>query len=727
MNRTAGTLLAGLWLARSFHAADAAARAPATHTYHPAGSTSLTALDPFLVAPNNLGNINLSTFLGGNPNLATYSAADIAADGTSAGILLFETSSLDNVTFTVKQGTATLLPYAAKFMTTAPQTGAQSLVVTSANFFQVNGHEYAAVLLQGPLGGYSSPNTLTVSATQDSGTVTASLGLVMPPLVLVHGLWGDRTSLVNVEAYIDSVAPWDSQPQLVVPICYSLYLAFDATTDPLTGGNDPCEVTSAAAVETEVNSLMAALDSEHIVGGRADLAVHSMGGLVARNYASLSGYASLRNRMQGQFHALVTLDTPEIGSTLANWLIAHRADKRKAPDWTPPGLLWDEVCGSSDVQTCFYNLGYPLAAKTLPIDSGAVYSLEPKGPSLKNPKLVGPLIPNATWRAVSATAPSNSALAFGLDTLIQALYTDPYGSNVPTLNSILGKVPNDAIVTVASQTKDADPIYTFPNLSHTSLVSSLLTWLTGDALNDNSVTDDPSAKVYQLTACWLETTGANSCVPQNALVPELQVAATNIVLKPVDRIDVQAPGKVVLGKPFEIAVHLRSGGPIPQLSVYQRGDEGHTPLETIAATHEDNGTLYARVTPKLSGPMTFGVRAAFSDGGVSARTFGTYVVPPKSAPLSFGANELPTLVMILNGNSRIAMPHPFAIYPAPVGRVDLDATFVTWRLLTHQGNAVVSLQQNGLLQALAPGKAIAEAQFGASVARLRIIVRATQQ
>jgi hypothetical protein len=125
--------------------------------------------------------------------------------------------------------------------------------------------------------------------------------------------------------------------------------------------------------------------------------------------------------------------------------------------------------------------------------------------------------------------------------------------------------------------------------------------------------------------------------------------------------------------------------------------------------------------------LTFSVRAAFSGGGVSVRKFGTFVLPPKSPPLSFGANELPTLVMVLNGNSRIAMPHPFAIYPAPVGRIDLDATFVTWHLLPQQGKPVVSLQQNGLLQALAPGEATAEAMFGSSVARLQIVVRATQQ
>ncbi|MGD0193102.1 MAG: hypothetical protein ABSD74_20385, partial [Rhizomicrobium sp.] len=381
MKRVAGILLAGIWLALSAHSATAAARSGSSQMYRAPAATSLAALDPYLVAPNNLADINLATFLSGNPNFSEYSAADLAADGTSAAILLFETSSLSNVTFSITDGTATLQPYVSNFLTQAPQAGSQTITVTSSSFVSENGHYYAPVLLQGPLAGYSSANAIEVSANQSGNSDDVKLGLVMPPLVLVHGLWGDLTSLENVENYIDSVAPWKSQTQLVVPICYSLYLAFDATTDPLTKGKNPCEVTSESALQTGIDSVLAELDSEHIVGGRVDIAAHSMGGLASRNFASQSGYASLRNRMQGQIHTIVTLDTPEIGSLLANWLDGHATNTQQAPDWTPPGLIWSEVCGSADVQVCFYNNGYPLAAATLPLDTGGVYSLEPDGPS----------------------------------------------------------------------------------------------------------------------------------------------------------------------------------------------------------------------------------------------------------------------------------------------------------------------------------------------------------
>jgi pimeloyl-ACP methyl ester carboxylesterase len=692
------------------------------------GSVSLAALDPFLVAPNNLGNLELEQFLGGNPNLATYAANNIAADGESAAIVLLQTTSLSDVTFSVND-TASLVSYSDTFLTTPPTAGKQSLTVTNASFIHVGNYYYAVALVQGPLGGYTSQSAITVQATQDSANPQVGLTLVIPPLVLVHGLWGDQTSLSNVEAYIDAVTPWNRQQQLVVPICYSLYLAFDATTDPLQNGKNPCEVTSAASVQTEIDSLLAELDSEHTVGGRVDLVSHSMGGLVARNYASLSGYASLRNRGLGQFHAIVTLDTPEIGSLLANYLDGHAASKEKAPIWTFPGIVWAGVCGDSDVQTCFYDNGYPLAGSGLPLDTGAVYSLEPNSPSLKNPKLVGPNIANATWRAVSATAPGDSALALGLNTLIAALYSNP--NNAPTLNSLLKKLPNDAIVTVQSQTKGASKsqLYTFSNLSHTSLVSSILTWLSGNTVNDNSVVDDPSADVYKLSACWLATTGSNSCVPEAIAEnePTEMTVPSSLHLKWVDRIRPQVPATAVLGAPVTVAIRLLAPATVSRLQIYQEGEQGRTRPETVAITRVENNMVYAQITPRLLGPVTLGIRTDFTDGAMSVRTLDFDVVPPKAPPLSFAANDLPELVLTLNGVTRVAMPHPLAVYPAPVGRVYLNARFVTYRLVAGQGKPVIALQPSGLMRALAPGETLVEAHYGTSVSRLHVIVRAKQQ
>ncbi|HWY14540.1 MAG TPA: alpha/beta fold hydrolase [Rhizomicrobium sp.] len=690
-------------------------------------STSVATLDPFLVGAGHLGNIGLAAFLAGNPNLGAYAANALSADGASAAIVLFETTSSSSVNFQINSA-ATLLPYTDNFLTTTPATGQSSVTVSS--LIQVGSEYYAPVLVQGPLAGYSQDNTISITATQDATQASGNLALTIPPLVLVHGLWGDRKSLSQAETWLRGHAPWNSAPALVEPICYSKYLRFDAKKDPLSNGNDPCEVTSKASLQTEIDSLMAELDGEQIVGARVDLVVHSMGGLVARNYASQPKYGSLRNRMQGQFHAIVTLNTPETGSLLAPFLIAKRDAKRKAPLWTPQGFIWDAVCGNATVAKCFDANGYPIYAPSLPVNSGAVYSLDPDGPSLNNPNLSGPNIGNATWRAISSTKPGNSALALGLDTLIAALYSNPDGNDVPTVDSVLQDEPNDAIVTVDSQTKGAEgnQLYTFAKLSHTSLVSSILTWLTGDNINDNSVTDDPSNSVDKLAACWVETTGSDSCLGLRDLIaPGAEATLTGPrMLKPVDRLAVRGPTRVTLGRPFEVTIRVPRSGLRPQIAVYQVGETGRVKPEEVTATGA-NGELHIRIAPKLLGPVSFGVRAVFADGGVSVRTLHAFVAPPAAPPLLFRANDLPVLVLTRDADTATAMPHPAVLYAAPIGWLDLNARFVTWTLVPQPGAPTIRVDPNGLIHALAPGDASAEAHFGSATADLRVIVRQTQQ
>jgi triacylglycerol esterase/lipase EstA (alpha/beta hydrolase family) len=692
----------------------------------PASQTALLALDPFLVGPDHLDNMELASFLAGNPNLSDYTATALSADGTSAAIVLFETDSSASVTFQVNDA-ASLVAYADNFLTTTPQTGQPSLTVSS--LIQVGSTYFAPVLVQGPLAGYSSNNTISLSATQGSANGSLTVPLTIPPLMLVHGLWGDKSSLSEAKDYLRSHAPWSAAPGYVQPICYSKYLRFDAKRDPLSGGQDPCEVTSKAAVQTEIDSLLATLDSAQIVGARVDLLVHSMGGLVARNYASQPRYNSLRNRMQGQLHAIITLNTPEIGSELANYLIKVRDAKRKAPLWTLQGLLWEAVCGDADVEKCFYSIGYPINAPTLPVKSGAVYSLEPNGKSLNNPYLSGPNIANAAWRAVSSTRPDDSALATALDGLIAALYSNPDGKNVPTVDSILGNQADDAIVTVASQTDGAsgNQLYTFSDLSHTSLVSSILDLL--GKVNDDSVTDDPSLEVEKLAACWIETTGSDSCLPSHraAVAQNTKAPASARVPKIIPGMLAAAPSHATLGVPFDASIRLPAAISPKSLSAYQQGEMGHTPPEAIPASPGANGVVHLRITPKLLGPVRFGIRAESADGSVSARTIQISVAPPAARPLAFHADDLPVLVLTLDSDTASAMAHPSALYPAPVGKVDLNARFVRWQLVPQPGTPVIRIERSGFIHALHPGEARVVAHFGSSAATLRILVRATQQ
>lgn len=697
---------------------------PAVQAQASQTAATLVALDPFLVAPDHLGNMKLASFLAGNSDLSPYAANALSADGTSAAILLFETGSNAPVTFQVNNA-ASLVSYANDFLTTPPATGQSSLTVS--NLIEIGSTWFAPVLVQGPLQGYSSSNVISIGASQGGNNASLSLPLTIPPLVLVHGLWGSKRSLSEAEGYFRADAPWNGAPEFVQPICYSKYLRFDAKKDPLSRRGDPCEVTSKAALQTEIDSLLATLDSDQIVGSRVDLLVHSMGGLVARNYASQPKYDSLRNRLQGQFHAIVTLNTPEIGSELAPWLISKRDAKRKAPLWTLQGLAWEAICGDATLAKCLAANGDPLYAPTLPVKTGAVYSLDPDGPALNDSHLSGPNIANATWRVVSSTRPGNSALAIGVDTLIAALYRDPDGNNVPTVDSILGNQPDDAIVTVDSQTKGASgqQLYTFAKLSHTSLPRSILEWLTG--VNDNSVTHDPSREVEKLAACWIETTGADSCVPAKREITQTPLAPVAPHLsRPLPGLLVTAPLRATLGEAFTATLRLPSSHAPEAISVYQRSETDELAPEDIAASSAANGALLVRITPKLLGPVQFGIRIQFADNTVAMRTLRISVAPPSTQPLAFSANSLPVLVLTLDSDTASAMPAPSAVYP-PVGQIDLDTRSVEWRVAAQRSAPVIRIERDGLIHALRPGEARVEARFGRSTSTFGVIVRATQQ
>jgi pimeloyl-ACP methyl ester carboxylesterase len=690
----------------------------------PADAMSVTVLDPYLVRPDKLSDLQLESFLTSDPNLSNYQASALTEDGVAAGIVVVSTDSSAPVTIDV-QNVGGLAPYTDDFLGHAPSSGAASLTVS--NLWNINGTYYAVALFQAPAtspAGQGQAYSAGVTATQNgSQSAGASVNLILPPVILVHGLWGDATSLSDMESYLDGAGLW--HPSYVTPICYSKYLAFDARKDPLTDGKHPCEITSHNALEAEVNAVLATLDGDRVVDGRVDIIAHSMGGLVLRNYASQKGYTSPRNRMQGQFHTVATLNASEAGSLLANFLIGHRNSQRKAPLYTPQGAVWDLACGFSDVTKCFDGLGYPLYGPGLSIKSGAVFALEPGSPNLTNPKLSGPDIPNIQWLAISSLAPKNSALAAGVNTLIAALYKDPDGRDVPTVDSILLDQPNDAIVDLASQTKGASQghFVTLSGLSHTYLVGSLLTLLSGGTFDDDSVLQDPGTEA--VAACWVATAGTGTCFSGDS--PRRETAYTTAQnVRPIDGIRLTAPSSTVLGKPFQIAVRSLVRGAAPKLTLFQQSDAGHIETSPVKPARVEGDTSYVTVTPLFPGEVTLGIGAHF-DGAAASRTVQLRVALPKSAPIQFKANVTPTLVLILSDDTKAAMLRPVATYHPPVGQVFLSPDVVQCRALNDSGVPAIYISPDNEIHGLRPGQAEIECRMGSSRDRLHVLVRAANQ
>jgi hypothetical protein len=380
---------------------------------------------------------------------------------------------------------------------------------------------------------------------------------------------------------------------------------------------------------------------------------------------------------------------------------------------------------------------------------GAVYSLEPTSPSLTSNTLVSPNIPNAIWRAVSAVAPSNSAIEWGINQLIAALYTSP--SAAPTVNSLLGNLPNDSVVAVPSQIAGASAAhqyvtFTNPALSHTQLDGNAAEiFLLG--LNNNSVVSDPTNSVNKLVACWLAQAsaadGGASCVTA-AKQSAARVAATSTSaatveapsgaanLKTVDRLSVtiQEPNDFTLGQPATIALHSGSLSLLRGLYVSQTDQTGHhTAQQPLSVTSSTGGTAIVTLTPQLLGAVTFTLNAAFSDGGIEKKQFTLSVDPPTASPQSFDADEnnKPIALTLPAGDNAIATAgsmyilHPQATFAGLDHPVRLDSRFVTYDLVTGAG--VVSLQPNGVVHAIGRGTATIDVRFGSTLDRVQVIVR----
>lgn len=358
------------------------------------------------------------------------------------------------------------------------------------------------------------------------------------PVILIHGLWGGRTSLASAQLYLQTATPLRISPIFVSPICYSIYLAYYAAVDTLpgAGSSQGCETTSAQAISTYLAGLYQELDDSQIVGGRVDAVAHSMGGLAIRNYANQNAqydingasvnYSNPRNRNQGTFRDIVTLDTPETGSELAYYLDNTFA-MRTESDGTSvlSDQLWKFFCkdflGNKTVQQCLNDNHMPLMYPGHATSEGAVYSLIPDsyigkitsfshGGAQFN-DLVDPNITNAKWFAVAGyyldngESPQPLVRDF-LNKFIAATYpTNTLGASYSmTLEEMFQDPVNDVIVTVNSQLYEAKAgqFREFQNLAHTSipgLGGVALKFFTGDS--NAAVTN--STNVDQQVAHWL--------------------------------------------------------------------------------------------------------------------------------------------------------------------------------------------------------------------------------
>jgi pimeloyl-ACP methyl ester carboxylesterase len=562
-------------------------------------------------------------------------------------------------------------------------------------------------------------NPVNVSATQAVGTSgQGSLQLHSKPVILVHGLWGNNDSfsflMNNASGFPEAQqSGLYNDSWAINPICYSLYIPWDAPTDPvnnLISDGGECEQTSENALDTVLANVLNTLNNLKdvegnpipIIGSRFDLVAHSMGGLVARHYATLPQFSLGQNRGQGAFSTVIALDTPESGSALSTYLLENANNPAtqaaiQATPYTNDGLYNDysmwrlAQCTSSDtLQSCLAGRSLPLAYPGMENNCGAVASLQP-GYSAEtlsgcdydlgsDDREVGfSNAPFALRNAETAmlgsiyddqAAPEPSALRAFLSSLMDVVA----GSTGNSPDNILGNVPNDVIVTFGSQSNELPPTelgQPFQNLEHAPFLPQELSWAETvfplSTFSDANVMQSPAVNAQIL--CLLIAAGSSpACGGPGDIGPEVRQSESRAALSQASsaspqrkdaffttgRIEAVAPiGNLKLAEENEIPLRIHTQG-LTHLSISQTHYQGdltgpeskrvHTSITAgssdVPIEFRSDASAYVRVIPLRLGHIKIDMGGRYPDGGIVQMSLMLNVELPSRSPKRINIGQL---------------------------------------------------------------------------------------
>jgi uncharacterized repeat protein (TIGR01451 family) len=514
-------------------------------------------------------------------------ANSVAADGQSAVLLMYQSQSPQPVTFKLSSGSAgaSLSSFDANYLKSPNPPGSPILQLPP----QVPQNDCATkcvflALLWGAKASSASSVSLTVTASQAGGAnpETATITMVPPPLLLVHGIWSSASGAgfsAGAQGFYDWITGFYPSQTIIAPVDYGAfnYKSFD---DPSIQG---------VLLQTMGDTLARAA-GEGVAARTVDVVAHSMGGLVTRYFLSQNGAAGNPALLAHPVHQLITVGTPHLGSQLAKTLV----DNKNAPvivSYLPTVALW---CLSG---TC--TLGSVMSMLGDTVDTGA-QSLAPNSSQLQR------LLPSSYY-AIEGVASSPSCTEGLLNLLINAFVPGK------TVQSLLG-TPHDTIVAESSQIAGAALSYPIPGIVHTNLApcwnvgetasldvwTRVYQWLTG--------TQPPTS--FSAASEWLQAAATTPPAPVFDLTGYTQVPASNVTITP-------ASGSTLAINSAASITATSSKGIAQVILVQTLTGPNDTPM--LAVTQAPFTIVF---TPTRMGSTTFSAFTLFSDK--------TYAVTPLS-------------------------------------------------------------------------------------------------
>jgi pimeloyl-ACP methyl ester carboxylesterase len=286
-----------------------------------------------------------------------------------------------------------------------------------------------------------------------------------PPVVLVHGLWGNASSFNNFTPLITDANFNVSRAVYANAITgiTSTTPSFSSSVDSSIEANSLGFAYNAPSVLSQINNFVSAYrTTANVAAVKADVVAHSMGGDISRTMFLLSAFLSNTTFGAGPINKLITIATPHLGTPVAaNLLSSSNSCARNV------------LAADGDIALQSITFSGQTA-------DGAVYDLEGNGygaglsPALSNLKAVQPF-PTAyiAGIATSANLKGLSCLFCNAEALRILCTGDPLAKDLTASNwsTIYGQ-SNDTIVPLDSALNNLTGLQ-YSGVIHTAALETL--------------------------------------------------------------------------------------------------------------------------------------------------------------------------------------------------------------------------------------------------------------
>jgi probable HAF family extracellular repeat protein len=664
----------------------------------PNPAQSLAVLNPFASAAaleQAPSTVSIPTILSTAPP-----AASLAADGNSAAVVVYTSTTLGAVVLALSAG-VTLPPGAQAgslgafdpdyLVSPRPTTGTTSLQIPNPSYGpDAAGNYYFVALLWAPPA-FPVPDAvpavvpLQINATQQGENArTATVYLEPPPLLLVHDLWSSAAAAQftpgsgGFNDYISSAYPHN----LIFPVDYGAANS-KSFTDPAVQSVFLAGVTDALATAAQ----------DGMVARSVDVVGHGTGGLVAR--AFLSTQQTTPDLLPDSIHKLVTIGTPHLGTQLIATLVNNQnVTTAHASTAAPAVQVWCQgfsTCTLADVMTV---LGRPLAA--------GAQSIEPNSTALDS------LSSTTSFSAMAGSAPSPPASSeSATDILIGAFLSGQ------TVSTILNGQANDTLIPDASQipSGSSDSAPAIENIVHQSSCGAC------------DVAETVSTSVWAQAYHWL--TGGTGAVgtqqdyvsdmgrirPKTSAGPAPMLTFSGYTEVPASNVTFQPPSgsTLTIGAEANITAMSSTKTITEVLLVQSVLDPSDTDL--FSATIAPFSVPF---TPIRLGSANFGAIVAFSDKTYAIVPL-NYTLTPAGSPISLTLGNAP-VANIPVGSSRVITTQ------ALFGNGLVDVTHAAAYSAGSGSTAVFSIGANGAITAAGDGSDILNVAYSGVTASATISV-----